>query len=311
MPSIATLTVGPPQACGALTVFPVFGPTPTLDYRSFAEASGLGASIHELDGRASVNDLVVRNPLDVGVLLYEGEEVRGAQQDRTLDVSVLVAAGATVTVPVSCVEAGRWDGSRKDEAFAPAPTAAFPELRRAKNRASRLSAVGRAVQSEVWDLVADRADEHGAVAPTGAMRDVFDARRDAVEGLRAGITRQDGQVGAVAAIGERICVADVVGRSDVFAALFDPLVSGYALDAVDVVSKAAPPAVDAIDAFLQEALTAASARRPGVGLGELQNFAAAAAEGSRLVHEGELVAMTAFPGEQRGARVGRPSARRA
>ena len=40
----------------------------------------------------SVNDVLVDNPLDVAVLLYEGEEVQGAQQDRTLDVSVLVAA---------------------------------------------------------------------------------------------------------------------------------------------------------------------------------------------------------------------------
>jgi hypothetical protein len=120
------------------------------------------------------NDLLVRNPLDVAVLLYEGEEVRGAQQDRTLDVSVLVPACAELQVPVSCVEAGRWDASRGDEAMLAAPHAAFPALRRAKSRAAQ--AAGRASQPEVWSVVGEKAARHGARSATGALRDVFDAR---------------------------------------------------------------------------------------------------------------------------------------
>ena len=57
---------------------------------------------------ASVNDLVVANPTPLPILVYEGEEVLGAQQNRTFDESVLIAAGATVKARVSCVEAGRW-----------------------------------------------------------------------------------------------------------------------------------------------------------------------------------------------------------
>jgi hypothetical protein len=49
-----------------------------------------------LAGGASVNDLLVLNPTDVDVLLYEGEEVLGAQQNRTFDVSVLVPAGISL-----------------------------------------------------------------------------------------------------------------------------------------------------------------------------------------------------------------------
>ena len=84
---------------------------PSVRYVSFAEAVQQGATVKELGGGASVNDLVVHNPLDVPVLLYEGEEVLGAQQNRTFDVSVLVAARSVLQVPVSCVEAGRWDGA--------------------------------------------------------------------------------------------------------------------------------------------------------------------------------------------------------
>src|SRR3954470_15261884 len=135
----APLRVGDPDVAGPLAVFPVFGGEPRLAYRSFAQAAALGASVTELPGGASVNDLLVHNPTSLALLLYEGEEVLGAQQNRTFDVSVLVPAGSKVHVPVSCVEAARWDGARHAEAFRPAPQTAYPELRRLKNQHVRRS----------------------------------------------------------------------------------------------------------------------------------------------------------------------------
>ena len=112
--------------------------------------------VKELEDGASVNDLVVANPTDATVLLYEGEEVLGAQQNRTFDVSVLVGRRPEPQVPVSCVEAGRWDGARHGEAFRPAPQAAYPSLRAMKNRAAHARASrrrwrARADQGEVWE----------------------------------------------------------------------------------------------------------------------------------------------------------------
>ena len=42
------------------------------------------------------------------VLLYDGEELVGAKQNRILNVTVLVAEQTGVRIPVSCVEQGRW-----------------------------------------------------------------------------------------------------------------------------------------------------------------------------------------------------------
>ena len=72
-----------PTVVGSLTVFPLLADTPpALPYVSFAEAVQRGATVTELAG-SSVNDLHVRNPLDVPVLLYEGEEVLGARTARS------------------------------------------------------------------------------------------------------------------------------------------------------------------------------------------------------------------------------------
>src|SRR3954449_12879712 len=73
--------VGEPDVTANLAVFPVFGPAPKLEYLSLAEATKLGFNVGELEGGASVNDLSVHNPTGKAVLLFEGEEVLGAQQN--------------------------------------------------------------------------------------------------------------------------------------------------------------------------------------------------------------------------------------
>src|SRR5262249_52453113 len=132
--------VSDPDVIGPLAVFPLIAAAePSLRYLPFAAAKRRGAAVKELAAEARVNDLLVENPLDVPVLLYEGEEVVGAQQNRTFDVSVLVPERSTLQVPVSCVEAGRWDRRRHGEAFRPSPQAAYPEIRMAKSAHVRAS----------------------------------------------------------------------------------------------------------------------------------------------------------------------------
>ena len=311
------LTVGEPDVAGPLAVFPLYGPAPELRYVAFSQGVADGVTVHELDGGASVNDLTVVNPLDVAVLLYDGEEVLGAQQNRTFDLSVLVAAGAKLTVPVSCVEAGRWDGSRHGEAFAPAPQAAYPELRRRKARAVRenvqAALEARADQSAVWNEIAVKHHRLGTASDTGAMHDIYDQRRDRLSELRAGVGRRDEQVGMVAAIGGRFAVLDHVSRPDAFAALQEPLVQGYALDALEA-PDAAPPTVEAAEAFVRRVCEQRLSEHDGIGLGRDARFAGEGVAGAALVCGTEVVQLTAFAEDgatpQQRARIRRPSRRR-
>jgi hypothetical protein len=314
------LRIGRADVAGPLAVFPLFGHEPRLKYVSYAEGASRGVAISELPGGASVNDVLVHNPLDVGVLLYEGEEILGAQQDRTVDAAVLVGAGVKLQVPVSCVERGRWDGSRHDEAFAASPRTAFPDLRARKNRRmrERLAAglAARADQGEVWEAVDHKLDAHAAPSSTRAMGDVFADRRDRLGELQSGIDRHDGQVGMIATIGGQFVVLDYVSRPDVFAALFGPLVQGYALDALDretAAAAAAPTARDAM-AFLSDALTAPVRVGATAGIGQSVHFASGRTAGTGLTTEGELVQLSVYDTRTTPAagsgRIHRPSRRR-
>jgi hypothetical protein len=316
----AQITVAEPSVVGSLAVFPLIADrSPSVRYISFAEALQRGATVKELSGGASVNDLVVRNPLDVPVLLYEGEEVLGAQQNRTFDVSVLVAATSVLQVPVSCVEAGRWDGGRHHEAFVPAPQAANPRLRRMKNSQARASVAAgleaRAVQGEVWREVAGTAARHGVNSPTAAIHDVFEGQRDKLDSIVGDVQMHCSQVGMLAAIGGRFVVLDHVSEVEAFAALHEPLVQGYALDALEV-PDAAPPSIDDARDFIDLMLSAPFTESPAVGRGEGLRFEFGGLAGTGLICDGELVTLTAFVDEQgHGGRaiaghVQRPSRRR-
>lgn len=316
------LRVGAPDVCGPLAVFPLFGPSPGLEYVAFAQATTLGVTVKELAGGASVNDLLVVNPSPMNVLLYEGEEVLGAQQNRTFDVTVLVAAATQLQVPVSCVERGRWDGTRGGEAFSPAPQAAYPELRRLKNRAARervsMSLDARANQSEVWSDIAHKSARMAAASRTDAMHDIYETRRERLDEFADTVRLHDDQCGAVVAIAGRPVVLDHVSRSDVFAVLHAPLVQGYALDALEA-SDSEPPSTEMVEEFLADVLGSRVSERDGIGLGREIRFTAPRVGGAGLVSGDELIQLTAFAENENGStpvgptirsRINRPSRRR-
>jgi hypothetical protein len=280
---IAGVEPAAPDVAGPLAVFPLFGPAPTLEYLSFAEASARGATVTELP-QASVNDLLVFNPLDVGVLLFEGEQLRGARQDRTVDGAVLVPAGAKLSVPVSCVEQSRWEGARHAEPFAPSPDHAHPELRAAKSSHMRAAmaaaAPARAHQGEVWGMVGG-----------GPLKDAFDERVGDIDSLIAGVPRRDGQTGALVAIGRRFTVLDHVSRPDAWAALHGPLVRGYALDALRRPAEGDTASLEDAQAWLASLAQSTLATAPAPGAGERIRTAT----GTGLVVDGELVQLSVYP----------------
>ena len=322
MPTVTpSLTLAEPQVSGPLAVFPILGPEPDLAYRTLARAIELGAIVKELDGGASVNDLLVDNLTDQPVLIYDGEEVLGAQQNRTFDVSALIGAGQRVELPVSCVEAGRWDHTRADDHFSPAPHAADPSLRRVKRaHANALAAEGatpRAQQSEVWDEVSDRLECLHVDSPSAAMHDAYKHKRSDLDELVRAVRPLDGQVGAVAEVSGKPVALDLVSRPDAFAELLPRLAQGYALEAFE--RDSADPDSDAAEMFLASALAAPRMPAPVPGIAHAFAVNAHALLGAGLEHASELVQLSAFPGDgdgrharsaQRGA-IARPAARRA
>ena len=114
--AISNLSIGDPAFHGGLSVFPLTAKErPSLDYQLLADGLKEGlVSVREVSQGGSVPDLAVENRADRPVLIVDGEELVGAKQNRVANLTLLVAAGKTTIIPVSCVEAGRWSYDRPD-----------------------------------------------------------------------------------------------------------------------------------------------------------------------------------------------------
>ena len=205
-------------------------------------------------------ELAVVNPLDEAVLLYDGEELVGAKQNRILNVSVLVAAGAKLPIPVSCVEQGRWARSSVD--FDSATHISHAHLRRRKAEMLAAQPLARGVaQGEVWDARSARS-RSGMAVPRRPGRAATPSRRYGDRLARAGecVPAPAGPVRRRARDRRRLCL-DAVSRPGAFALLWPKLRAGYLLDALERLDRRARQR-ERIAGFVDEVADAAVTRRP-------------------------------------------------
>jgi hypothetical protein len=116
---------------------------PKVDVLVLDEAmSSKKVRIKEVESE-SVNDLTFINKSEQPVFILAGEVIIGGKQDRIIGANTIIPANTTQTVPVFCVEHGRWDNNSKE--FTTAKALAHGRLR---GKASF------AAQSDVWNEVA-------------------------------------------------------------------------------------------------------------------------------------------------------------
>jgi hypothetical protein len=255
--------------------------------------------ITEISEQGSVPELRVVNDLDTPVLLLDGEELVGAKQNRVVNLTILVPARATMTVTVSCVEAGRWHHATPE--FLGSPRAQFREGR-ARKVAQVTASLSRSAhaasdQGDVWACIEMRAEQLGSHAPSRAMSDVYKSREHDVEEYVRALPPIEGQAGAAFAINGRLAGVEIFDAPRTLAHLLPKIVSSYALDALVAPAGIAAPALS--PAFVREWLAAVSRARAsthtGVGLGESIRWDAPGLTAAALAHDSTLVHFVAFP----------------
>lgn len=293
MPITLPAQAGEAVAHRGVTLVPLFPRrNPAADYLTLQPALRRGLVVTERGAEGSVPELLVANPIARPVLLYDGEELLGAKQNRILNLTVLVAAGSRTPIPVSCVEAGRW--RRSSIAFAPAAHTAGPELRLRKARALGADALARGgAQREVWDAVAERAGRLGVVSPTAAHADIFAQHESALADLRSAFPLQPGQCGAVVVLPSGNVCLDYLSRPDAYAEHHAKLLDGYLMDALEQVDRpAAGP--EPMNRLLHRLSLAAPERHPSAGLGiDLRAHTKSIAV-TGLELDGELLQLSAY-----------------
>ena len=310
--TLETFQLGESVEHRGIVVTPLFPRRdPVASYITLDEALPRGLRITETSDSGTVPELLVENPTDSNVLLYDGEELVGAKQNRILNVSVLVGAGAKLAIPVSCVEQGRW--RRLSSTFDAAPFVSNSHLRRIKAQAQAAQPLARGVaQGQVWDEVREKQSRMGVRSETAANRDTFEAHAARLRALEDVFALVPGQCGAVLGLGNDLCL-DAVSRPDAFVLLWPKLRAGYLLDALERLDGRAT-SVERIAAFVDTVGEANVTRGPSAGLGQDLRVRGPGVIGSGLELDGETIQLSAFTSDDGGAsafgRIARPSRRR-
>jgi len=302
--ALSSITVDESTSSSNLTVFPLVSKSrSSLDYLMLAEGLRRGlVTVREISEGGSVSDLVVENRAKVAVLIVDGEELVGAKQNRVANLSMLIPAKQTTTIPVSCVEQGRW-------AYESADFAVTERVQYARGRAEKLASVQRSMratgtrqsdQAQVWYSVREKAAVMDAESPTEAMSSIFECHSEALEGYVEAFVPRDGQVGAIFVVGDALFGLDVFDRPSTFAAFLPKLVRSYAIDALeDRTESGQPPSISEARAFRDRLLAASPEEHPAVGLGMDVGMIAEDLVAGGLVVDEVLVHLTAFSDPRR------------
>ena len=237
--SIPDLRVGSPTKCGPLAVLPLYHersllPDATCDYALAAEAIVAGmVVVSEVSEAGSVCELAVENAGDRPVFFLEGEELKGAKQNRAVCSSVMVAGMSRTCIPVCCVQRGRWTYLSRQ--FSPG-SCCPPSLRLLFKQGGHggVAQGGFRRQEAVWREIRRKHMATATRSEKENLSDTLEAHRVAVEHLRGGLRYPEGASGVAFALGGKIVCLDLFDKPATLEKLWDRLVQGVTIDALEL-----------------------------------------------------------------------------
>jgi hypothetical protein len=283
----ARIRTGTPVSVGPVTLVPLFaeGGGPDADLLEESIAAG-HTQVTEVGEAGRVNLLNVCNRGEKVLLLLDGEEVVGAKQNRVFNASFLVPPGATVQIPVSCVERGRW--RYRSAGFSPSERTLTSRARTSKLERTSITAMttGRydSDQSAVWSDVDDYLSRTQVRSMTSAFSDAAEQRVAAIESQIP--EPLPGQTGVAVVHGEKLVSADILGSPELFRRSWKKLARGIL---AEVYSEATPPsdAATTVRTAISQLGSIPVARHTPPGCGETLHGHAGLAIGA-IVQEGKV-----------------------
>lgn len=307
--TLTDLKAGEQQSNETMAVLPLFDPTPRkLKYVTLGQAlASKKFRIAEVSEGGSVPELDAINEGDEPVLLFDGEEVAGAKQNRVFNSSILVPAKSKIRIPVSCTERGRWNYTGRD--FKPSGN-----VMEAKMRARKAAYVSASLQmddsyfgdqSGVWRDVDALHASLGSSSPTSAMKRAFDARMPDLDELVKAFKPEEWQSGMVVSVNGQLMGLDYVSSSAAFAEIFPKLIRSYAVEGLLAgrsPERGRPDSkrslLDRVRHLVEAPSSATESLHNSVGLGSDYRYTSRHLVGSALVADDEVAHMAFLPADE-------------
>jgi len=288
--------IGRPITRLGASIFPLYLPGQSSPF-SFTTGISGDVTVSEKPN-PEVPTLQVTNREPLPVLIREGQLLDGGRQTRTVNVSILVPAGITLDIPVSCVESGRWRGGDR---FVDSNRMASRRVRRANQMGVRenlsYDTSRHSDQGAVWSAVDFELNSRQVASSSSNYRDIEEIYEndsqvaEAIDDLVSRAPLAD-QRGVVVAHGSRVVSAEIFATYEALQVNWEAVIRGIILDAPRQVKSR--PSATAVQRFLHGISVGEIVRIPGVGLGTEEHVKSRALVAHGLSHEGILVHASAF-----------------
>ncbi len=230
------------------------------------------------------------------MIVLEGEELRGAKQNRIVNTTIIIPAGSEILLPVSCVEQGRW--RHNSARFSSGENVLSPSLRSfghgSVTRSLRQHKSYDSDQSGIWGGIRDKFKRMSVESDTEAMSDMLDISitPEAEETLMEEIQYQEKQIGFLAYIGGGFAGGDVFGSTELCEKQMRKLMRGYYLDALDIGINF--PDIKA-EEILKQIAAASHEQFAAIGKGTEMRFETANIQGAWKLVDESVSHLTVFP----------------
>ena len=293
MLQIPELVIGTAARHGAVTVLPLFPavPRPGVAYRLGTHALASGAlEIHELSGGGVIDRLEARNRGADRVLFIEGDHLLGSKQNRVITSSALLPGKRVATLPVSCVEQGRWQGDshRFQGTGAVAPVSVRRIIKQTVTSAL-LDQRGRAAdQARIWSQIAAQQRRHRVTSATCALEASYVTLGDDLRPIAARLPYAPNATGLAIGIAGQLVSIDLFDQPRTCELYWRQLVEGAALEALGL-SPAGSVGCQEVEHLVAQLRDAAWRAVPPVGEGDELRARTAETAASVLVVDGRIV----------------------
>ena len=218
---------------GPLTVIPLVfegGEEPGKDCMSMEEALEKGVLEITEKGGGMVPVLEARSRAETEILLPLGGVVTGGKQNRMIARDIVLKPREKRTIPVFCVEAGRWDRPRRKMNF-------FETNIHGSSR-MKASLVRGTNQGEIWDKVASTMISVDAGSPTsdftaGLSSSKVEKTREELSRVEEEVLRVRGARGGVVLVDGKVRSVELFGSTSYFKNVWPRLFSSFLLEVAE------------------------------------------------------------------------------
>ena len=236
---------------------------------------------------STVNTIIIKNGAVTPLLLIDGEEIVGGDQNRIMNATTVIAPNSESKISVSCTEHGRW--AYKNE-FKSSMHLADYNTRCAKEMAMRTN---KSVQNEVWASIDCLERTNDFRSPTGAMSESYDNQKVKLDEILESFEIVDGQTGILVIINGEIKGFEMFLSHDIYRDFHEKILKSYLIDS-KVKDSTFTINVDEARMIIESTFDCPFEKRETPGLETAYDFENQDGLGKAYIFENEIVHLSYF-----------------